>query len=114
MEVTRSGTCQAVPIGILALVSIMAMVFVVACGGDEPTRSSVKVPDLICEDLQSAQDEVRPMGFYAKSHDAKGSRWRAWDRNWVVIRQTPRPGTMVPYGSTIDFAVVKHGETNKC
>jgi beta-lactam-binding protein with PASTA domain len=53
------------------------------------------MPDVGCMDLQLAQDKVQAAGFYrVASRDASGQRRRQVDdRNWVVVSQTPAPGT---------------------
>lgn len=53
------------------------------------------MPDVVCMDLQLAQDKVQAAGFYrVAAQDASGRRRRqADDQNWVVVSQTPAPGT---------------------
>ena len=57
----------------------------------------VRVPDLICSNLQSAQDRVERIGhgFLTESKDGSGGgRMQLWDRNWTVVDQSPKPGTI--------------------
>jgi len=75
------------------------------------------MPNLVGQVLQTAQDEMQRVSgnpiFYTSSTDATGAgRRQVLDRNWVVCSQSVPPGTVVPvHGSTIDFGVVKKGET---
>ncbi len=75
------------------------------------------MPNLVGKVLQTAQDEMQRVSgnpvFYTSSTDATGAgRRQIRDRNWVVCSQSVPPGTVVPvHGRTIDFSVVKTGET---
>ena len=70
------------------------------------------VPNMTGLDLQFAQDTLQAWGFYnLTSHDVTGQdRFQLLDRGWVVVGQTPPPGTHVSSDQPIDLAVKKEGE----
>jgi hypothetical protein len=65
-----------------------------APGFETPAKRRV-IPDVVCMDLQLAQDKAQAAGIYRVSvQDASGHRRRqADDQNWVVVSQTPAPGS---------------------
>jgi hypothetical protein len=80
---------------------------------DEPAADEGQaiMPDVVCLDLQTAQDTIQQAGvFFSRSHDATGrDRMQLLDSNWQVVAQTPAPGT--PIG---EFEVVEFGEPSPC
>ena len=73
------------------------------------------MPNVVCMNLQAAQDLIQTTGvFYSRSHDATGQgRVQILDSNWIVVDQTPQPGT--PFGEgDADLGAVKIGEPNNC
>lgn len=82
-------------------------------GGDDPEDGLM--PDLICFDLQAAQDEIQDHGvFFSRSEDASGNgRRQLWDRNWVVIDQDPAPGTPIGERDAVLY-VLKDDEPHDC
>lgn len=81
-------------------------------GGDDPEDQLM--PDLICMDLQSAQDEIQDHGVVLSgSTDATGQgRSQLIDSGWVVVDQFPDPG--VPIGELdAELYVVKFGEEDE-
>ncbi len=82
-------------------------------GGDSPEDRLM--PDVICMNLQDAQDEIQDHGvFLSRSVDATGQgRNQIIDSNWVVVDQTPAPGSPISEGDA-ELSVVKDGETNDC
>lgn len=62
----------------------------------------IKVPKVIGMNHQTAQDTLQSQGFYLMTEvDSTGAaRLILWDRNWQVIRQSPKPGTLVDPDST--------------
>jgi hypothetical protein len=81
----------------------------------EPTaRAAVVMPDVVCMNLQRAQDTIQAAGkFFSDSHDATGAgRLQVIDSNWIVVDQDPAPGELVT--STPDLGAVKYGEPNPC
>lgn len=71
-----------------------------------------RLPNLVGQQLQAAQDAAQAAGFYLlSSHDATGaSRMQVLDRNWKVCSQSPAPGAVDP-SETVDFGTVKIEET---
>jgi beta-lactam-binding protein with PASTA domain len=78
------------------------------------TRSvaSTTVPDVVGMDHQAAQDRMQAAGLYnLRERDATGrGRLLVWDRNWVVVRQSPPPGTHATENTTVTLSSVKDGE----
>jgi hypothetical protein len=65
--------------------------------------------------LQAAQNLIQDNGvFFSRSEDATGEgRLQAIDSNWVVVGQTPEPGTPITEGDAV-LSVVKIGESSPC
>src|SRR4051812_10583288 len=68
------------------------------CGGPDrapgfevPARRGV-VPDVVCMDLQLAQDKAQAAGVRFAAQDVGGDRRQVNDRDWVVVSQTPPAG----------------------
>lgn len=78
-------------------------------GGNSPEDELM--PDVLCMDLQSAQDEIQDHGvFLSGSTDATGQgRSQVIDSNWVVVDQSPEPGSPIDEGDA-ELFVVKFGE----
>jgi hypothetical protein len=70
------------------------------------------VPDVVCRDLQTAQDTLQAAGFYnLRSEDGSGqARVQVIDENWVVIAQSARPGATAGRFERIVLRAVKFGE----
>lgn len=81
-----------------------------------PTTRPALMPNVVCMNLQDAQDTIQAMTgvFYSRSFDATGrGRMQVIDSNWIVVSQTPRPGT--PFGEgDANLGAVKIGEANPC
>lgn len=75
----------------------------------------VSMPLVLCMNLQAAQDRIQQAGvFYSRSVDATGrGRMQVLDRSWVVVGQTPEPGTLIGEGDAV-LSVVKYGEPGDC
>ncbi|GAA2540766.1 hypothetical protein GCM10010435_05260 [Winogradskya consettensis] len=70
------------------------------------------VPDVVCHDLQEAQDALRGAGFFvvvAKDGLGQG-RYPLVDRNWIVLGQSAKAGSSPEKKATIQLTVVKFGE----
>ena len=87
--------------------------------GDEtettPSGSGDIMPDVMCMNLQDAQDAIQRAGvFFSRSHDATGQgRHQLLDSNWQVVAQTPEAGTPIgEFEPVLD--VVKYGEPSPC
>lgn len=76
----------------------------------KPTR--IRVPNVVGHNHQEAQNEMQAHGlFFLAEEDATGqNRLLLWDRNWVVVRQTPSAGTVVKSDTTITLYSKKIGE----
>jgi hypothetical protein len=88
--------------------------------GDETAGAGVAdesqvMPDVVCLNLQDAQDEIQESGvFYSRSVDATGQdRRQIVDRNWIVVDQSPAPGADIDEGDAV-LAVVKDDDPNEC
>lgn len=79
------------------------------------TTKVVRMPNVVCRNLQDAQNDIQHAGvFLSYSEDATGQgRNQIIDSNWVVVRQTPKPGTPIGEGDATLY-VVKYGEPNDC
>lgn len=62
-----------------------------APGFEVPARRGV-APNVVCMDLQLAQDKAQAAGLRIAARDARGGRRQVNDRDWVVVSQTPPPG----------------------
>jgi beta-lactam-binding protein with PASTA domain len=80
--------------------------------GVGPTAVQVGiVPDVVCMELQAAQDKLQEAGFLLlSSDDALGDRHQVLDRDWVVIGQSPAPGRLALPTTRVTLTVVKYGE----
>jgi len=76
------------------------------------TTPVVLMPNVVCMNLQAAQDEIQKNGvFFSRSDDATGmNRSQLIDRNWIVIKQTPLPGQPVAELEAV-LSAVKYGES---
>jgi hypothetical protein len=70
------------------------------------------VPNVVCKDLQTAQDTLQAAGFHLLgSADGTGQgRVQVIDRNWVVIRQSAAAGSRPGASTRIVLTAVKFGE----
>lgn len=70
----------------------------------------VRVPNEIGRNHQAAQDDLQAHGFYnLRERDCSGrGRLLLWDRNWKVVRQSPRPGARVSPNRAITLCSVKY------
>jgi hypothetical protein len=84
---------------------------------DEPAADEAQaiMPDVVCLDLQTAQDTIQQAGaFFSRSHDATGQdRMQLLDSNWQVVAQTPAPGTPIGELEAV-LDVVEFGEPSPC
>jgi hypothetical protein len=80
-----------------------------------PTQAHVqlvKIPAVVGKNHQLAQDTMQAAGLYnLRERDATGQgRLLIWDRNWVVVRQTPPAGRRVTPDTVITLYSKKIGE----
>ncbi|HEY6759243.1 MAG TPA: PASTA domain-containing protein [Baekduia sp.] len=77
----------------------------------EATAAAVKrVPNEVGQNHQAAQDDLQAHGFYRlREKDCSGKgRLLLWDRNWKVVRQSPKAGSRVSTNRTITLCSVKY------
>ena len=74
--------------------------------------STGTLPNVVCKDLQAAQDTLQAAGFYnLGSEDGTGQgRAQLIDRNWVVVAQSARAGSAPSPTTRIVLTAVKYGE----
>jgi beta-lactam-binding protein with PASTA domain len=99
---TRAGTHTKITLGVAKPTDASA----------GPSATSGVIPDVVCRDLQKAQDTLQAAGFYnLDSEDGTGQgRAQIIDSNWVVIRQSAPPGSRPDPGTRIILTTVKFGE----
>ncbi|HTO01094.1 MAG TPA: hypothetical protein VL068_10505, partial [Microthrixaceae bacterium] len=73
------------------------------------------MPDVVCMDLQQAQDTIQSAGvFFSRSFDAAGAgRNQIIDRNWIVVSQDPPAGAPID-GVQPNLGAVKKNEPSPC
>lgn len=73
------------------------------------------MPDVVCMNLQDAQDLIQEHGvFFSRSDDATGQgRAQILDSNWQVVGQDPPPGTPIGEFDAV-LSVVRYGEPSPC
>lgn len=73
------------------------------------------MPNVVCMSLQVAQDTIQAAGVYfSRSEDATGAaRFQVLDSNWIVVGQTPEPGTLIEETEAV-LSAVKVGEPSPC
>jgi hypothetical protein len=81
-------------------------------GGGGGGGGKIRLPNLVGEDHQLAQDTLQAKGLYSlDERDATGQdRLLLWDRNWTVVRTDPPAGTRVSPDDTITLYSKKDGE----
>ena len=79
-------------------------------GGNNP--EDFLMPNVLCMNLQAAQDEIQDHGvLFSRSTDATGQgRQQLIDSNWIVVKQSPAPGTKIAEGDAL-LSAVKIGES---
>lgn len=79
-----------------------------------PPAASAKitVPNVVGKNHQLAQDTMQAAGLYALAEEDATGQGRAllFDRNWVVVSQSPKAGTKVSEDRTITLRSKKVGE----
>lgn len=72
------------------------------------------MPDVTCMNLQTAQDlmqEVSGPLFWANTYEIGGNSLQIWDRNWVIVRQSPAADEIVDWSDDVDFGVIKRARS---
>jgi hypothetical protein len=72
----------------------------------------ISVPDVVGTNHQKAQDTMQAGGlFMLAEEDATGAdRPLLWDRNWVVVSQSPAAGSRVDEDQTITLRSKKYSD----
>ena len=72
----------------------------------------IRVPNVVGMDHQLAQDTMQASGLYMLAErDASGQgRLLVYDRNWTVVRQSPKPDARVSEDRTITLYSIKDDE----
>ena len=78
----------------------------------DPPAKKVVVPNVVGMNHQAAQNRMQAAGLYMlDEEDATGlGRLLLYDRNWVVVGQSPAPGRRVSENRTITLRAKKIGE----
>lgn len=74
--------------------------------------SKITVPNVVGKNHQLAQDTIQAAGLYALAEEDATGQGRAllFDRNWVVVSQSPKAGSQVAEDRTITLRSKKIGE----
>src|SRR4051795_9863962 len=72
----------------------------------------VRVPSEVGNNHQAAQDDLQAHGFFnLRERDCTGrGRLLLFDRNWRVVRQSPRAGSRVSVNRAITLCSVKYSD----
>jgi beta-lactam-binding protein with PASTA domain len=72
----------------------------------------IRIPAVVGRNHQLAQNTMQAAGLYnLREEDATGKgRLLLWDRNWIVVRQTPPPGRRVRPETVVTLFSKKIGE----
>ncbi|MEU5884636.1 PASTA domain-containing protein [Spirillospora sp. NPDC047279] len=70
------------------------------------------MPRVVGKNHQAAQNLMQAAGLFTLAEeDATGqNRMLVWDRNWVVVRQSPKAGEVAGADTTITLYSKKIGE----
>jgi hypothetical protein len=86
-------------------------------GSPATTAAKPKImPDVVGLNLQQAQDLIQSSGnvFSSSSYDCTGAgRSQIVDSNWIVVRQSPSPGSSIE-STKPNLGAVKKGEPLSC
>ncbi|GAB2838602.1 hypothetical protein GCM10027176_48510 [Actinoallomurus bryophytorum] len=104
---------------------VIAALVLTGCGAGAPSNPAappaappktsvrlIKVPAVVGKNHQLAQNTMQAAGLYdLREEDATGQgRLLIWDRNWVVVRQTPPAGRRVRPDTVVTLFSKKIGE----
>jgi beta-lactam-binding protein with PASTA domain len=114
MHIGRRGTLAVVLTGIAALGVVGGSPVIASSTGDPSAVAAAKkkVPNVVGRSHQLAQDTLQDYGFYNLAEKDCTGRGRVllWDRNWVVVRQTPRAGSRVSTNTKITLCSKKYSD----
>jgi hypothetical protein len=77
-----------------------------------PAARRKRVPNEVGKNHQAAQDDLQAHGFYnLRERDCSGrGRLLLFDRNWKVVRQSPRAGARVSTNAAVTLCSVKYSD----
>ena len=77
-----------------------------------PDARRARVPNEVGKNHQAAQDDLQAHGFFnLRERDCTGrGRLLLFDRNWRVVRQSPRAGSRVSTNRAITLCSVKYSD----
>jgi hypothetical protein len=77
-----------------------------------PNARRARVPNEVGKNHQAAQDDLQAHGFFnLRERDCTGrGRLLLFDRNWRVVRQSPRAGSRVSTNRAITLCSVKYSD----
>jgi beta-lactam-binding protein with PASTA domain len=77
-----------------------------------PSARLKRVPNEVGKNHQAAQDDLQAHGFFnLRERDCTGrGRLLLFDRNWKVVRQSPRAGSRVSTNRAITLCSVKYSD----
>jgi hypothetical protein len=77
-----------------------------------PPGATIRVPNVVGEDHQLAQDTMQAAGLYNLAEEDATGQGRAllFDRNWTVVSQSPKAGTRVSEDRPITLRSKKDDE----
>jgi hypothetical protein len=77
-----------------------------------PDARRKRVPNEVGKNHQAAQDHLQAQGFFnLRKRDCTGRRrLLLFDRNWKVVRQSPRAGSRVSTDRIITLCSVKYSD----
>jgi hypothetical protein len=83
-----------------------------AVGSPATAATKKKVPNVVGKNHQAAQDFLQSRGFFnLREKDCSGrGRLLLFDRNWRVVRQSPKAGARVSTNSAITLCSVKYSD----
>lgn len=114
-ETTAAPTTTAAPSTTAAPTTAAPTTTVPAPPTAPPAAVPSLMPNVVCMNLQDAQDTIQTTGvFFSRSFDATGAgRSQIIDSNWVVVSQDPAPGTPITEVEP-NLGAVKYGEPSPC
>lgn len=78
----------------------------------DSSSAKITVPNVVGKNHQLAQDTLQEAGLFMLTEEDATGQGRAllFDRNWVVVRQSPKAGSKVSEDRTIKLFSKKVGE----
>lgn len=91
---------------------VLAVAAAVMLAPSLAVSATKRVPNVVGKQHQAAQDYLQSKGFYnLREKDCSGrDRLLLWDRNWKVVRQSPKAGTRLNTNKPITLCSVKYSD----